>query len=230
VNRVGWLVYQGDHAWNPRWTLHTEYQWRRDDFLKNWQQSLARVGLAYSLNDKVTVSAGYTNLITYPYGDYPEADAGKPNIEHRLYEDIELDDTTGRLALNHRFRLEQRWAGAWEETATGRQLDWQYLNRIRYRIKASRPLRQTDSGKGIYVTFYDEVFIGFGRNVGLDVFDQNRIYLALGYSFTKALRLEAGYLNQITQHAEPEPVTQKPIFEHNHGLLVNVYFDLDFTK
>lgn len=110
-NRIGWYTYNGDHKLARRWQLHTEYQWRRIDFIRTWQQSLARVGLVYKLTDRVNVSGGYTQFTTYPYGDYPSADKGVPVPEHRIYEDIELSDTFGRLGLSHRFRLEQRWLG-----------------------------------------------------------------------------------------------------------------------
>ena len=231
ANGIGWLVYQGDHAISKKWKLHTEYQWRRTHFITTWQQALARLGAVYSLTDKVTFSGGYTSLTTYPYGAYPEANAGKPNPEHRLYEDVELDNSVGPLALSHRIRLEQRYTGEWSRTPTGNQLEWLYLNRIRYRLKGTFPgPGQSGRSKGPYATFYDELFVGFGKNVGLDVFDQNRIYFAIGYQFSEACRLEGGYLNQITQHSEPEPVSEKPIFEANHGVLINVYYDLDFRR
>lgn len=231
VNRIGWLVYQGDHAIGKKWKLHTEYQWRRTHFITDWQQSLARLGLLYSVNDNVTVSGGYTNLVTYPYGAFPEANVGRPNLEHRLYEDVELDNPVGVLALSHRVRLEQRYTGEWSNSPAGQQLEWSYLNRIRYRLKGTLPLNgQSGNANGFYATFYDEVFIGFGKNVGLDVFDQNRIYGAIGYQFSDSFRLEGGYLNQITQHSDPEPVSGKPIFEANHGVLINVYYDLDFRR
>jgi len=39
---------------------------------------------------------------------------------------------------------------------------------------------------------YNEVFL----NIESSVFDRNRVYAGLGYTFSKALRLELGYMNQ----------------------------------
>ncbi len=50
---VGWYTYNGDHKLANRWELHTEYQWRRIDLIRSWQQSLKRVGLVYKLADRV---------------------------------------------------------------------------------------------------------------------------------------------------------------------------------
>ncbi|WP_262922067.1 DUF2490 domain-containing protein [Hymenobacter cellulosivorans] len=77
-NSIGWYVYEGDHQLSKRWTLHTEYQWRRTEFLTKPQQQLARLGAAYQLLPRLSVAAGYTNLITQPYGDFPTADTGVP--------------------------------------------------------------------------------------------------------------------------------------------------------
>jgi hypothetical protein len=42
-----WYMYFGNHKITDRWSIHTEYQWRRHDLGQTWQQSLARVGVDY---------------------------------------------------------------------------------------------------------------------------------------------------------------------------------------
>lgn len=81
-----------------------------------------------------------------------------------------------------------------------------------------------------YVTFFDELFISFGPNVGQNVFNQNRISGGLGYQLTKSLQLELSYLNQWVQHGALDKATGRPIFENNNGLRLNVAYSLDFTK
>jgi hypothetical protein len=137
-NTVGWYIYNGDHKLANRWELHTEYQWRRVDIIRSWQQSLARLGLIYKLTDRVKVSGGYTLFITYPYGNYPSADVPVP--EHRIYEDILLNDQLGRLKLAHRFRLEQRWLGQPSEENPRKMAGWAYQNRVRYQLSGTFPL------------------------------------------------------------------------------------------
>lgn len=230
-NAIGWFVYNGNHQLGKRWQLHTEYQWRRTELIRSWQQSLARLGLMYKLTDRVKVSGGYTFFTTYPYGNYPVADQGVPTPESRLYEDIQVDDKLGILKLTHRFRLEQRWQGIGDETNPRHIVRWEYENRARYQIAGEFPLKgpTIDDGE-VYVNFFDELFIGFGRNVEQNVFNQNRISGGLGYQIRDSFRLELNYLYQISQHPEVEPITGKPVFELNNGFRLNVQYDLDFTK
>ncbi|GAB4016739.1 DUF2490 domain-containing protein [Spirosoma koreense] len=230
-NTIGWYVYNGDHSLNQRWALHTEYQWRRIDWIQAWQQSLARLGLTYKLTDRIKLSGGYTLFTTYPYGDYPVADAGVPTLEHRLYEDVQLKDKLGIVKLSHRFRLEQRWLSIGAD-ANPRQIEaWEYQHRVRYQLSGEIPLQgpTLDDGE-FYLNFFDELFIGFGRNVGQNVFNQNRISGGLGYQLRDSFALELNYLNQITQHPEVDPATGKPVFELNNGFRLNVRYDLNFAK
>jgi len=79
-----------------------------------------------------------------------------------------------------------------------------------------------------YVAVYDEVMIGFGKNVGENIFDQNRIGVLLGYKFNDLLRVEGGYLNQIVQLGRE--VEGKNVFQYNNGFIVSANFNFDFSK
>ncbi|MGY2132121.1 DUF2490 domain-containing protein [Hymenobacter sp. HD11105] len=230
-NAIGWFTYNGDHQLSPDWAVHTELQWRRTRLGLGRQQLLSRLGLVYALAENVEVSGGYTQLTTYPYGDYPTADLGKPTPENRAHQDITFTSTYGRLLLSHRLRLEQRWLGQLAESNPSRVESWEYQNRARYQIAGEIPLQgpSIDDGEW-YVNFFDEIFIGFGRNVGRNVFNQNRISGGLGYQIRDNWKLELNYLNQWTQHAEPEPDTQQSVFENNNGFRLNVIYNLDLTK
>ncbi|MBC8155521.1 MAG: DUF2490 domain-containing protein [Bacteroidetes bacterium] len=227
-NPIGWYVYNGDHKLTKTWTLHAEYQWRRIDLVRTWQQSLARLGLQYELSDRAKVGGGYTYFVTFPYGDYPQADQGIPYPEHRIYQDISLGETYGRLALSQRFRLEQRWLAELAEQDTpeyraGQIAGWTFQNRVRYQIAGEIALTGTTIGDGeFYLNFFDELFIGFGRNVGENIYNQNRLSAGLGYQFADGLQVELNALSQVVQHAQPDAITGRPVFEINNGFRLNV--------
>lgn len=230
-NAIGWYTYNGDHKLARRWKLHTEYQWRRIDFIRTWQQSLARLGLIYKLTDRVAVSGGYTLFTTYPYGHYPSASAGVPVPEHRMYEDIQLADQFGRLKLAHRFRLEQRWIGQPSDANPRVMANWKYQHRIRYQLSGTFPLSGSTIDDGeFYLNAFDELFISFGRNVGNNVFNQNRLSGGVGYQVRDNLKLELNYFNRVLQHGAPDPITKKPIFDVDNGFRLNVSYDLDFSR
>ncbi|HEX8505451.1 MAG TPA: DUF2490 domain-containing protein, partial [Hymenobacter sp.] len=223
--------YNGDHHLGPNWALHTEYQARRVRLGRDWQQRLARIGLVYQVLPRVQVSAGYTSFITHPFGRYPTASTGVPYPERRLHQDVQLSDTVGRVVLTHRLRLEQRWIGQLAEGGSRDVQAWQYQNRIRYQLAATLPLqgRTLDDGEW-YLNAFDELFMGFGRAVNLNVFNQNRISGGLGYQVNEDFQVELNYLNQITQHGDPDPASGLPVVEFNHGFILGVAYNFTFWK
>ncbi len=230
-NTIGWLVYVGDHKIAKQWTLHTEYQARRVDWLRVPQDQLSRLGLGRTLTDRVKVSGGYTYFQSFRYGDYPGVATHRAAPEQRLYEDVTLSDPLGRLALSHRIRLEQRWLGTRGNGGAGPVEKWTYQNRIRYQLSGEFALQGPTLGDGEwYLNFFDELFMGFGPNVQNNVFNQNRLSAGPGYQFTKGAKVELNYLYQLSQHAGPDPASGRPVFEDNNGFRLNVIYNLDFIR
>lgn len=223
-NAIAWFNGFGTFYLDQKqhFSLYGEYQWRREGPIQHWQQSLARAGVQYHFNRNVSALLGYGYIITYPYGDYP---AGPHTIpEHRIFEQLSWNDNRGRISLNHRFRLEQRFLGQVDQKADEKEVQrYNYLNRFRYQLRAQMPInRKAMSDKTWYVAAYDEIFIGFGPNVNQNIFDQNRIGLLLGYQLNKTLRLEGGFFNQTVQQAGE--IQGKEVYQYNNGLIVNCYF------
>jgi len=224
-NTVVWLNQFHTININKHWSVLAEYQWRRTDGLKNWQQSLLRGGIQYKLNSGVTLLAGYAWTETFPYGDYPPL-ATQPFPEHRIYEQVAWSENIGRVILQHRGRLEQRFLGILDPTATDERyiIKWNYLNRVRYQIKAIVPLNnKTLTDKTLYAAAFDEIFIGFGKNVNANIFDQNRIGAMMGYKWNKRLSFELVGFNQTVQQLAQ--VNGKSVFQYNNGVMVNAYFN-----
>lgn len=229
TNSIGWYAFTGSFKLNQKLGIHTEYQWRRDELITIWQQSLLRVGVNYELNPKIQVRLGYAWIDTFPYGDIPLNGFGKDFTEHRSFQMATLTDKVSMVDLSHRFMLEQRWVGRYTNANLNSEDDYLYMNRFRYMFRAQIPLKgKTMANKTPYFAIYDEVFIGFGKNVNENVFDQNRLGLVFGYRFNKDLRMEAGYLNQILQLGRE--VTGRNVFQNNNGVIVNTIFNFDLSK
>lgn len=207
----GWLVYQGNHHLSTKFDLHTEYQWRRANGFSDWQQSLARVGLDYKLNQSVTFSGGYAWVLSYPYGSQP---IPSQTIEHRLWQQVILKQPIGNFQVQHRYRLEQRW------------IDNQFKQRMRYRAQVLIPLQKSfvDKKQGLFMNVNDEVFLGFGKGIGKNILDQNRFIGAVGYQFNKDFQIQMGYLNQFVIK------TDGLHMERNHTLWTSVAYNFDFSK
>lgn len=192
-----WVIYTGSFHLYKKLNLYTEYQFRRADLGVNWQQSLPRIGLEFKFNPQFQTTTGYGYITTYPYGEQPVAYTFN---EHRIWEQFNLVHTIGKFKFAHRYRLEQRWL---EKKVIDPNMNkytfdsFNYLNRFRYRILISYPIwKKEDKQQELQIQLYDELFIGFGKNVSKNIFDQNRISFALSLSLNKHVSLMAGYLNQ----------------------------------
>lgn len=215
----GWYMYFGNHKLTDKVSLHTEYQWRRADVIKNWQQSLLRLGIDYKLTDAVMITSGYGHILTWPYGEQPVVEKF---IEHRIWEQLVLTQRSNRFYFNHRYRLEQRWLEGNGGSGAG---DYTYRNRIRYRFLVNIPLSKKEMSAGtLFLSIYDEPFIQFGKNFQRNYLDQNRLYLALGYQFSPKGNIQLGYLNHYVIKGDGLRA------ERNHTLQMSVTYNVDFRK
>jgi hypothetical protein len=228
-NDIGWYNYFGTFKLNDKYSIHTEYQLRRTDFVSDKQQGLLRLGLNYQLNQKTQLRLGYAWIETFPYGETPINGMGKDFTEHRAFQMITINDKISKIDISHRFMLEQRWVGRYSNSVLTTEDGFPLLNRLRYMIRLQMPLKGDKIGDQTpYIATYDEIFVGFGKNVNENIFDQNRLGLVLGYRFNNSLRIEAGYLNQILQLGRE--LNNRNVFQNNNGLIINANFNFDLTS
>jgi len=228
-NQIGWYNYFGTFKIANKFSIHSEYQWRRDNYITDKQQGLLRVGLNYQANPKLQLRLGYAWIETYAYGDYPINGMGKDFTEHRTYQMATLTDKISRLDISHRFMLEQRFVGRYTSANLATEDDYLFLNRLRYMFRVQMPLKGSSIDDNTpYIAMYDEIFIGFGPNVNENIFDQNRFGLLLGYKFNSGFRIEGGYLNQTVQLGRE--IDSRNVFQNNNGFIINTILNFDFTK
>ncbi|MCW3123943.1 MAG: hypothetical protein JWQ38_3435 [Flavipsychrobacter sp.] len=218
-NNIGWFTGIITSAINKKLSGYIEYQFRRADWVASWQQSLVRVGLSYKFHPQITVQAGYGWILTYPYGDYSIASVAKVFPEHRIYEQLVINSPIGKVSLQHRLRIEQRWIGKLRTMSSDGPDEYIYMNRVRYMPRVDVPVF-----KKVYAAAYDEILIGFGKNVGENIFDQNRIAVFIGYKFNSKFKVEGGYLKQTLQLGRE--IGGKNMIQDNNGFVINSYLQL----
>lgn len=225
-NNIGWYNIFTTTNINSKWSIHAEFQFRRDEFIKNGQQNLFRTGINFQPDKSILFRLGYANIETFSYGDYPINAMGKQFTEHRIFELVSLQNKFHAADLSHRFMLEQRFNGKYSSADLTKEDEFVFLNRMRYMCRVQIPIGNTKSQVKLpYLAFYDEVFLGFGKNVGENIFDQNRLGVVLGYKLNNAAKFELGYLNQIVQLSRE--IDNKNVFQYNSGLLANLYFNFN---
>jgi hypothetical protein len=161
-----WLTYFGNHRIAENWSVFTELQY-------NYNQFWYFLGLNYRIDERSSVSAGYAYFNADP--SYTEIPGEEIAQEHRTYEQFGTRSSIGKFNLFHRYRLEQRFFNG----------NPTVKHRMRYRILLTHPIKGA-----LFAQTFDEVFINFQQ----PTFNQNRIFLGMGYRFSKTINLRAGYL------------------------------------
>mgnify|MGYP002413066483 FL=1 len=228
-HNIGWYNTFLTFRLSDKSSIQAEYQWRREDWITHWQQSLLRIGYHVQLHPRVTARLGYGWIETFAYGEIPLNSFGKQFTEHRLFQAIVLQDEVRRLSISQRWMLEERWLGRYANAAATKEEGFDLLGRFRYLLRLQHPIsKPSDNKRFFYLAAYDELFIGFGRNVKENVFDQNRLAGLIGYQSGSSFRVEAGFLQQLLQLGRE--VDGKNVFQYNNGVTVNLYHTLDLRK
>jgi len=215
TNVAAWFSFNGDVALDDRWGLTFDASYRRAGPLSETQAIFARPGISYEISPNVRIAVGMSRSESYPYGKVPNPYAYP---ESRAWEQLVLSQTAGRIAIQHRYRLEQRWQGARGADTSDHAIDhWVRLSRARYQLRATVPLRgEAVAVHSSYLALSNEILIGFGRNVRYNVFDSNRAALTLGWRATESWRAELGYLNQLLLKSDGHQV------EDNHTVTLTL--------
>ncbi len=192
----GWLASFNTFKTGKKTSIHADVQWRSSDELKHTQTLLLRSGLNIHLTKQLTVTGGYAFI----HNRRTIGSVSGYAPEHRIWEQLLYNHKLKNVFVSHRFRLEQRFISKSVVMNNELKNDGSlYANRFRYFIRNVLPFQQqTTFTKGIFAALQNEVFVNIGNtaNVNGKFFDQNRLYLALGYRINPTFDLETGYLNQ----------------------------------
>ena len=198
---VAWYMYFGNNKINKKLNFHNEIQYRNFDGMGDLEQLLIRTGIGYDLTENNNnILLGYSFILSKPYNSKGEK---TENIEHRIFQQYITKQKFGRINLQHRYRLEERF------------LQDDFRMRFRYLLGLNIPLTHKEMlPKTLYISAYNEIFL----HLDSPVFDRNRVYGALGFIINKNMRVEAGYMNQIQENK-------------NRGQVqIGFYNNIPFTK
>lgn len=226
-NSIGWLGTFSTIKLSNNWSGHLEFQYRRADILQHAQQNLYRIGINYDGLQNAQIRFGFATVTTFPYGDYPINSFGKTFGENRLFEMIAFQQKLSSLQLTQRLMLEQRWIKKFSSSTIEKSDGVSFSNRFRYLIRAQLPIGFNKEKKS-YLAAFDELFVSFGKNVGENIFDQNRSAFLIGRSFNSFFRIEGGYFCQILQLSRE--IENKNVLQYNQGFIVNSYFNINASK
>ncbi len=213
VTNTQWFGHTFTVNLSPKFDFSFNSQNRRTDYLKSPNLSLFRPGLAYKLNNKTAVAAGFAYVNTY-------VSENQDRVEHRFWEQVSYNPRFKNVDLAGRLRIEQR--NSFSQIKDGAKTNIPFENRYRFQVKWEKKF---NNFKKAYLTANDEYMIHSVRNkTEKPVFDQNRLYGGIGYNFHKLARLELGYMNvyQAVIGSETKNI--------NHILTLNLYSTMGLKR
>lgn len=171
------------------WGGYFELQGRSNAIARQFFYNEIKGGVSYDVTGNFTVLLGTGR---YSTADYRDLSAGYLALEQRLWQQFTFTQPVGRVKLEHRFRVEQRWTRFRDDVVPVNQA--RYRGRQRYRLSATLPLNNPTMQPGTaFLSVYNEVFF----DPRGPYFERNRAYAGAGVQLSRGLAVQAAWLNQI---------------------------------
>jgi hypothetical protein len=180
-----WIIYFGNQKINKNLNFHNEIQYRNYNFIGDNNQLLVRTGIGYNLtenNNNILLGYGFINTKRY----VSNSDEKVETNEHRIFQQFITKQNLGRIFLQHRYRIEERF------------LPNDFQIRFRYFLAVNIPItKKTMEKNTLYLSTYNEIFL----NAVKPIFDRNRLYGAIGYVINKNIKIEGGFMAQTLENS-----------------------------
>lgn len=164
----------------------------------------------YKISKSLTGSTGYMYLNFHQEG----IRITSLDYENRIWEAISYSSTLGKVKVNQRLMLEQRYFTRVNKTTA-------YSNRIRFRINFDFNLIKFKNDKYLLGKVSEEIRIRSKSGFSEPQFDQNNFGVFLGYELFDNSKIYAGYQRDYYQI---------PDYWGDHLLHIIFSYDFDFTK
>lgn len=179
-NSLGsWNILNIKYSLSDKWSIFLEGQIRSLRFYDDFHYYECKGGFNFRAHKNALLSIGSGSYQTYNEGG--NFVLPKNNNEFRIWPQLVLTQSIGKLKIEQRYRAELRF------TSAG------YRNRFRYRLGVSYPLGKERDGYSLYqIGVSNELF--FTDNE--PYFERNRLQFGFNYKPTKTLSFQVGYLHQ----------------------------------
>jgi long-subunit fatty acid transport protein len=174
-----WNILNVKYNVDDKLSFFAEGQLRSLNFYSNFHYYEYKAGINYKVHKNVKLTMGAGSYQTYKEGG--DFVLPKNNDEFRLWPQVVLFQSAGKLKIEQRYRAEFRF------TSNG------YRNRFRYRLGVSYPFgKERMEYKPFQVSASNEIFFTDRE----PYFERNRMLLAFNYKPSKATTIQLGYLHQ----------------------------------
>lgn len=209
----GWVGLMTNGRFAEKWGWWNDFHYVPGAF------GVVRTGLSYRILPEMTLTGGYAQLwLSAP------AEAGLPRAERRPWGQLVVNHKVSpRLFMANRIRYDMRFR---ESLLAGRPSGegFDFNHRLRFLVSMRWPMQQWSWAQGRpFFNLSNEVLVNFGEQVLNNHFDQNRLWLTLGWQRAN-LTLQTGYMMRYVQLAPANS------YQRNHTLLLWLTWNFDFRK
>lgn len=174
-----WNILNLKYNVNEKWSAFGEAQLRSLKFYDHFHYYEYKGGINFRAYKNLSLALGAGSYQTYKEGG--DFVLPKNNDEFRLWPQVVLSQSIGKLKVEQRYRSEFRF------TSNG------YRNRFRYRLGLSYLFGEETKGyQPFQMSVSNEIF--FTDNE--PYFERNRLLFAFSYKPSKSTTLQIGYLHQ----------------------------------
>lgn len=174
-----WNILNLKYTFNDKWSAFGEGQIRSLKFYDNFHYYEVKGGVNYKFSNSFQFTLASGTYQTYREGG--NFVLPKNNDEFRIWPQVVLSQSIGKIKVEQRYRAELRF------TSNG------YRNRFRYRLGLSYSIGKEKEGiKPFQVMASNELFFTNKE----PYFERNRLAFNVGYRVTKTLMFQLGYLHQ----------------------------------
>jgi hypothetical protein len=179
IDLGSWNILNLKYNYNEKLSVFGEAQLRSLKFYDNFHYYEYKGGINYKVQKSVKISLAAGSYQTYKEGG--DFVLPKNNDEFRIWPQIILFQSIGKLKIEQRYRAEFRF------TSNG------YRNRFRYRLGISCPFgKEKNQYKPFQISASNEIFFTDKE----PYFERNRMLLAFNYKPSKNTTIQIGYLHQ----------------------------------
>ncbi|MFC4632744.1 DUF2490 domain-containing protein [Dokdonia ponticola] len=187
-----WNTININKKLNDKWSVNSEFNFRRTNFLRDWEQFIVRPFVHYTFENDLDIAVGYSYIKNYSYAPYSTPiDA----IENNIFQQLTIKHSFSTFSFDHRLRFEERFIdtiinnGDNSYTINGTT----YRNRFRYKFQITVPIKNFNTTQGVSIVLYDEAFLDFGNGLRPEKLDQNWMFLGFVFRASEHIKIRSGY-------------------------------------
>lgn len=187
-----WNTINITKSFNNKWSINAEFDFRRTNFLKDWEQIILRPTVHYKFERDLDIALGYSYIKNYSYSSFS---APINANENNIFQQFTIKHKFSKFSFDHRLRFEERFI---DKVTQGQDDSYfisgtKYRNRFRYKFQIVKLLKAFNNRQQLNLLIYDEAFLDLRNGLRPEKLDQNWMFIGLNFKLNKHINIKSGY-------------------------------------